>query len=127
MRQDAYDKFLMTGTAVPLPGATGSHTFASGVLINAKNVQVVEHLRNLYNHLLENHFIDSIVGFDPDILHIFSRDVLRRIKENDASWEQMVPATVAAAIKRRNLFGYVAPAAPTAPKVSAPAVIVAAQ
>ena len=127
MRQDAYDKFLMTGQAVPVPGATGSHTFPSNVLINAKNVQVVEHLRNLYNHLLENHYIDSIVGFDRDILHIFSRDVLRRIKENDASWERMVPAAVAAAIKRRNLFGYVAPAAPAAPKVSAPPVVAAVQ
>ncbi len=111
MRQDAYDKFLMTGQAVSVPGATGNHSFASNVLINAKNVQVVDHLRNLYNHLLENHYIDSIVGFERDILHIFSRDVLRRIKENDPSWEQMVPAGVASAIKRRGLFGYATPGA----------------
>ena len=112
MRQEAYDKYLMTGQAVTAPGATGSHTFASSVLINAKNVQVVDHLRNLYDHLVENHYIDSIVGFDHDILHIFSRDVLRRIREHDPAWEQMVPAAVAAAIKKRGLFGYVAPAAP---------------
>jgi hypothetical protein len=73
-------------------------------------VQVVDHLRNLYDHLLENHYIDCIVGFDPDILGIFSRDVLRRIKERDASWETMVPKPVAAAIKQRGLFGYVSPA-----------------
>ncbi len=124
MRQDAYDKYLMTGTAIPQPGATGSHTFAASVLINAKNVQVVEHLRNLYNHLLENHYIDGIVGFDSEILHVFSRDVLLRIKEHDASWERMVPASVATAIKRRNLFGYVAPAAL---KVPAPPVAAAAK
>ncbi len=106
MRQEAYDKYLMTGQAVTAPGATGNHSFASNVLINAKNVQVVDHLRNLYNHLLENHYIDSIVGYDADILHIFSRDVLRRIKEHDSSWEKMVPAAVAAAIKKRRLFGY---------------------
>ncbi len=110
MRQEAYDRYLMNGQVVPAPGATGSHTFASNVLINAKNVQVVDHLRNLYNHLLENHYIDSIVGFDRDILHIFSRDVLRRIKENDATWEQMVPTSVATAIKKRGLFGYAPPA-----------------
>jgi hypothetical protein len=111
MRQEAYDKYLATGQTVTAPGATGNHSFASSVLINAKNVQVVDHLRNLYNHLLENHYIDSIVGFDRDILHIFSRNVLRRIKENDPTWEQMVPAAVATAIKRRNLFGYTAPVA----------------
>jgi hypothetical protein len=70
----------------------------------------VDHLRNLYAHLLEAHYIDCIVGFDPAILHIFSRDVLRRIKEGDTTWERMVPEAVVAAIKKRQLFGYTAPA-----------------
>ena len=114
MRQDAYDRYLTSGETTSVPSATGRHSFAAGVLINAKNVQVVDHLRNLYNHLLENHYIDTIVGFDPAILHIFSRDVLRRIRESDPSWEQMVPASVVVAIKKRGLFGYVSPApAPT--------------
>ena len=114
MRQDAYDRYLTSGETTSVPSATGRHSFAAGVLINAKNVQVVDHLRNLYNHLLENHYIDTIVGFDPAILHIFSRDVLRRIRESDPSWEQMVPASVVIAIKKRGLFGYVSPApAPT--------------
>jgi hypothetical protein len=110
MRQEAYDKYLTSGPTSTAPGATGAHSFASSVLINAKNVQVVDHLRNLYNHLLENHYIDSIVGFDRDILHIFSRDVLRRLRDNDPTWEQMVPPAVATAIKKRGLFGYTAPA-----------------
>jgi hypothetical protein len=66
----------------------------------------VDHLRNLYDYLLENHYIDCIVGFDPEILNIFSRDVLRRIKEGDATWEAMVPKPVVTAIKRRGLFGF---------------------
>ena len=37
---------------------------------------------------------------------IFSRDVLRRIRENDPSWEEMVPKSVATTIKQRHLFGY---------------------
>ena len=37
---------------------------------------------------------------------IFSRDVLRRIKEKDPEWEKMVPTKVAEAIKRRGLFGF---------------------
>ena len=93
-----------------MPGATGSNSFASGVLINAKNVHVVDHLRSLYDHLVENHYIDSIAGFDSAILHIFSRDVLRRIREKDPVWEQMVPPAVATAIKKRRLFGYTSPA-----------------
>jgi hypothetical protein len=111
MRQEAYDRYLTTGQTTTVPTATGSHSFASNVLINAKNVQVVDHLRNLYNHLLENHYIECIVGFDQGMLHIFSRDVLRRIKERDVAWEQMVPASVVTAIKKRHLFGYTPPAA----------------
>jgi hypothetical protein len=102
MRQEAYEMYIAQN------GGTGmaAHAFTSNVLINAKNVKIVDHLSNLYAHLLENHYIDSIVGFDPSILNIFSRDVLRRIKENDATWETMVPKPVVEAIKRRNLFGY---------------------
>jgi hypothetical protein len=40
------------------------------------------------------------------VLHIFSRDVLKRIKENDAAWEHMVPPEVAEMVKHRQLFGY---------------------
>jgi hypothetical protein len=112
MRQEAYDRYLATGQTGATSGASSAHAFAANVLISAKNVHVADHLRNLYDHLLENHYIDSIVGFDAEILNIFSRDVLRRIKENDASWEKMVPPPVALAIKKRGLFGYVSPAAP---------------
>jgi hypothetical protein len=103
MTKDAYELYIAQGGeghGSPL------NAFSSSVLINAKNVRIVDHLSNLYAHLLENHYIDCIVGFDTDILEIFSRDVLRRIKEKDAEWEKMVPKKVAEAIKRRGLFGY---------------------
>jgi hypothetical protein len=106
MRQEAYDRYINTTVAGAPSGPSMSHAFAANVLITAKNVQVANHLRNLYAHLLENHYIDTIVGYDPAVLGIISRDVLGRIKSGDAAWEQMVPAPVAAAIKRRRLFGY---------------------
>jgi hypothetical protein len=116
MRQEAYDRYIATGQAVTSAGTVGSHAFAANVLINAKNVQVTDHLQNLYSHLLENHYIDCIVGFDTSILHIFSRDALQRIKSGDATWEKMVPDSVAVAIKKRNLFGYVSQATVAEPK-----------
>jgi hypothetical protein len=112
MRQEAYDKYLMTGQPAGNQASVVAHAFASNVLITAKNVHVVDHLRNLYDHLLENHYIDCIVGFEKDILGIYSRDVLRRIKENDPAWEKMVPDAVATAIKKRGLFGYSSDPAP---------------
>jgi hypothetical protein len=104
MRKDAYEMYLAQGGEATR--GTETNPFTSNVLINAKNVRIVDHLANLYAHLLENHYIDSIVGYNVDILSIFSRDVLRRIKVKDTAWETMVPAPVADAIKRRGLFGY---------------------
>jgi hypothetical protein len=103
MRQEAYDMYIAPGGEVR---GLQHNPLTANVLINAKNVKIVDHLSNLYAHLLENHYIDSIVGYDTSILNIFSRDVLRRIKEKDPSWEKMVPTPVAEAIKRRGLFGY---------------------
>ena len=103
MRKDAYEAYVAQSE---FGHGVSSNAFSSGVLINAKNVKIVDHLSNLYAHLLENHYIDCIVGFDTEILSIFSRDVLRRIKERDPTWEKMVPKPVVDAIKRRGLFGY---------------------
>jgi hypothetical protein len=113
MQQEAFDRYQNPGQPAVI-SSIGSHAFASNVLISAKNIHVADHLTNLYAHLLENHYIDSIVGFDRNILNIFSRDVLRRIKERDASWEQMVPGPVVTAIKKRGLFGYTAALPPAA-------------
>ncbi len=117
MQQQAYDHYIATSNGSS--AARASHAFAAGVLINAKNLQVIDHLRNLYAHLLENHYIDCIVGFDPNILNIFSRDVLQRIRNNDSTWERMVPEPVVAAIKKRKLFGYVETVAPKPQTASA--------
>jgi len=102
MQRTAYERYQ--AKAQPEPAVVGG--FSANVLITARNVQVAEHLRNLYDHLQENHYLDCIVGFDPSILGIFSRDVLQRIAARDPSWETMVPPSVAAAIKKRRLFGY---------------------
>jgi hypothetical protein len=104
MRKDAYEMYIAQGGEAGT--ASETNAFTTNVLINSKNVRIVDHLANLYAHLLENHYIDSIVGYDASILSIFSRDVLRRIREKDATWEAMVPTPVAEAIKRRGLFGY---------------------
>ncbi|HWW51643.1 MAG TPA: TonB-dependent receptor [Verrucomicrobiae bacterium] len=78
----------------------------SGLLSTAENVEMRENLRSLYHHLTERGRIKHLDNFDEGVLHIFSRDVLRRIKENDGSWESMVPPEIAEVIKRRHFFGY---------------------
>jgi hypothetical protein len=122
MQQTAYDSYLKSGHPAEGPSHV-NHAFAGKVLITARNLNVSDHLRNLYAHLLENHYIDTISGFNEDYLTIFSRDVLQRIKNNDASWEKLVPAKVAEVIKERGLLGYGRGAQPAA-AVAAPVTVV---
>ena len=78
----------------------------TGRLTTVQKLKVEPHLRNLYAHLVENGYIESIDFYNKDFLHIFSRDVLAKIAAHDPSWEEMVPLQVAELIKERHLFGY---------------------
>ena len=46
----------------------------------------------------------DIIDYDPDIMHIFSRDVLKRITTGEGGWEEMLPKGIAEIIKEKNLF-----------------------
>lgn len=78
----------------------------NGALNTVDNAQIPAGLGSLYRHLVERGRIKQLDNFDQSVLHIFSRDVLRRIKDEDASWESMVPPEIAEVIKRRRFFGY---------------------
>jgi hypothetical protein len=75
-------------------------------LTTADNIEMPLELKNLYMHLMDRGRIRSLENYDKDVLHIFSRDVLRRIKEQDKSWEDMVPKEIAETIKTRRFFGW---------------------
>jgi hypothetical protein len=79
---------------------------ASGEVVTAENLQVPDHLKHLYAHLMQNHFIEPILKHNVDYLPIYSRNVLARIQTGDSSWETMVPAPIVEIIKKNKLFGY---------------------
>jgi len=60
------------------------------------------HLRDL---LLEIGRLVPIHVYDESLLSIHTPEVLERIQRQDPTWEAMVPAVVAEAIKAKNLFG----------------------
>jgi hypothetical protein len=78
----------------------------TGELSTVQSVHMPGDLHSLYCHLVERGRIKQLDNFDESVLHIFSRDVLRRIKDHDASWETMVPPEIAQVIKDRHFFGY---------------------
>ncbi len=79
---------------------------STGEIVTASNLQVAPNLQHLHAYLLQNHYIEELGGYKSEYLSIFSRDVLKRIRSGDASWETMVPAQVAEMIKGGRLYGY---------------------
>lgn len=75
-------------------------------LTTVENLEVAPELRKLYGYLADRGSFVQLDNFNPDYLHIFSRDVLKRIAAHDESWEKMVPEQVAEIIKKRGFFGY---------------------
>ncbi len=71
------------------------------------DIKVQPELQPLYDYLAGRGSFVNLDNYKPEYLHIFSRDVLRRIAANDDSWESMVPEEVATIIKRRGFFGCV--------------------
>jgi hypothetical protein len=78
----------------------------TGQLSTVENIRMPGDLHSLYCHLVERGRIKQLDNFDESVLYIFSRDVLKRIKAEDSSWETMVPPEIAAVIKQRRFFGY---------------------
>ena len=78
----------------------------SNALITATNLRVASRIQHLYDYLIENQYIQAIRDFEPENLSIFSRDVLRKMREGDPSWVFQVPPGVAFMICQRRLLGY---------------------
>ena len=79
---------------------------ATNTLRKVETVEISAHVRSLYRHIVDGGRIKQLDEFDESALHIFSRDVLKRIKEEDSSWVAMVPPEIAEVIKKQCFFGY---------------------
>ena len=78
----------------------------NGSLMTVANLKLAPELAKLYGYLVDRGWIIDIESHNPDYLGIFSRDVARRIKAGDSSWERDVPAEISNMIKKRGFFGF---------------------
>ena len=79
---------------------------ASGDYINSENLKVHPRMKELYKFFKNNGKLIDIKDFDPEILEIFSRTVLKMITNGEKGWEKMLPEGIAELIKQKRLFGY---------------------
>jgi hypothetical protein len=78
----------------------------SGEYINSKNLKVHPRMKELYKFFKNNGKLVDIKDFDPDVLDIFSRTVLKMIMEGEDGWQEMLPEGVSETIVQNRLFGY---------------------
>jgi hypothetical protein len=79
---------------------------ATNALTTVQSLQVAPRLRKLYEFLVDSGNIEQLEGFHEEYLSIFSREILKKIKVGDSTWESMVPLGVAEVIKRQSFFDY---------------------
>ena len=74
-------------------------------LLNSTNIPIHPRAKSIYKYLFNNKRIEDL-DYNPDILNIYSRDVLKKIKScEEGTWEHMVPEGVSQIIKEKSLFG----------------------
>lgn len=77
-----------------------------GSLTTSDNLKVHPRMKELYKFFKYNGKVIDITDFDPAILNIFSRKVLKMISSGEKGWEEMLPEGVAKLINEKNLFGF---------------------
>jgi hypothetical protein len=76
----------------------------TGQVMTSNNVKVHPRMKELYKFFKYNGKVMDIIDYDPEIMHIFSREVLKRIINGEEGWEKMLPEGIAEIIKEKMLF-----------------------
>ncbi len=76
----------------------------TGQVMTSNNVKVHPRMKELYKFFKYNGKVMDIIDYEPEIMHIFSRDVLKKIMNGEDGWEEMLPEGIAEIIKEKKLF-----------------------
>lgn len=75
-------------------------------IYTSKNMPVGKCLQGLHQYIVHNNCVTDIENYNPEVLNIFSEDIITQIKAGEDGWEDKVPNKVAELIKRNCLFDY---------------------
>lgn len=76
----------------------------TGEVLTSNNIKVHPRMKELYKFFKYNGKVMDIIDYDPEIMHIFSRDVLKKIQNGESGWEEMLPEGIAEMIKENKMF-----------------------
>jgi hypothetical protein len=77
-----------------------------GNIQKVDNIKLPEHLQPLFEYLKINQKVVDLSSFNPELLGIYSENVLRMLQSNNPEWEKYVPVYVANNIKTKKIFGF---------------------
>jgi hypothetical protein len=77
-----------------------------GNIQKVDNIKLPEHLQPLFEYLKINKKVVDLSSFNPELLGIYSENVLRMLQNNNPEWEKYVPVYVANNIKTKKIFGF---------------------
>ena len=75
-----------------------------GTLTTSEDLKVHPRMKELYKFFKYNGKVVDITEYDPKILSVFSRTVLKMIADGENGWESMLPEGVSKIIKEKSLF-----------------------
>ena len=77
----------------------------TGEIINSDNLKLENKMKEFYKYFKVNNKIRDL-EFNHDFLEIFSKDILKKIKNNEKGWQEKVPKGISEMIVRNKMFGY---------------------
>ena len=77
----------------------------TGEIINSNNLKLENNMKEFYKYFKVNNKIRDL-EFNHDFLEIFSKDILKKIKNNERGWEDKVPKGISKMIVKNKMFGY---------------------
>jgi hypothetical protein len=78
----------------------------TGEITTSDNLKVHPRMKELYKFFKYNGRVEDIENYNPEILDVYSREVLQMISEGKEGWEDMLPEKTTKMIKENNLFHY---------------------
>ena len=74
--------------------------------INSDTLKLKTKVKEFYKYFKYNNKIVDIDDFTPEYLEIYSKNILKKIKENKGGWEDKVPTGISDMITKKKMFGH---------------------
>ncbi|MCB9062557.1 MAG: TonB-dependent receptor [Halobacteriovoraceae bacterium] len=81
--------------------------YVDGVKVDTSNFTTHKRFKDIFSYLVQNELVVDITDFNPNLMDIWSRTVLRMIQNGEEGWQKMVPKSIAKTVKEKCLFGAV--------------------